>query len=78
MFGRHKSGEKPPVVHGHNYEVEFVGADLSNTIKKNETPEYYNYFLGKDRSKWASEVKAYGNVQFKEIYKGIDLKLYSN
>jgi gliding motility-associated-like protein len=78
MFGRHKREEKPPVVHGHNYEVEFVNADLSKSTKSQEQSEYYNYFLGKDKSKWASNVKAFGNVLFNEIYKGVDLKLYSN
>ncbi|MBP7810032.1 MAG: gliding motility-associated C-terminal domain-containing protein [Bacteroidia bacterium] len=78
IFGRHKSDEKPSVVHGHNYEVTFVGADLTKFIKKEEQSDYYNYFLGKDRNKWASNVKAFGNVLFNEIYKGIDIKLYSS
>jgi hypothetical protein len=78
MFGRLRSEEKPPAVHGHNYEVTFVGADLTKSTKTQEQAEYYNYFLGKDRSKWASNVKAFGNVLFTEIYKGVDLKLYSN
>jgi gliding motility-associated-like protein len=78
IFGKHKSDEKPSVVHGHNYEVNFVGADLTKFIKKEEQADYYNYFLGKDRNKWASNVKAFGNVLFTEIYKGVDLKLYGN
>jgi gliding motility-associated-like protein len=78
LFGKHKSEEKPLVVHGHNYEVEFVGADLTKTSKNEEQKEYYNYFLGKDKSKWASNVKAFGNILFNEIYNGVDLKLYSN
>ncbi|HWY11703.1 MAG TPA: gliding motility-associated C-terminal domain-containing protein [Bacteroidia bacterium] len=77
-FGRHKPDEKPSVIHGHNYEVTFVGADLTKFIKKEEQTDYYNYFLGKDKSKWASNVKAFGNVLFNEIYNGVDLKLYSS
>jgi gliding motility-associated-like protein len=78
MFGKHRPDEKRPVVHGHNYEVEFVGASLANITKVNEQPEYYNYFLGKDRKKWASEVKAYTATEFKDVYSGINLKVYSN
>jgi len=77
-FGRHKPTGEETSIHGHNYEVTFIGADLSSTVKNNERPEYYNYFLGKDRTKWAGNVKAYENIRFTEIYKGIDLKLYSN
>src|SRR5205814_5995015 len=72
------SDEKPNVVQGHNYEVTFENADLTKFSKKEEQPEYYNYFLGKDKSKWASNVKAFSNVLFNEIYKGVDLKLYSS
>jgi hypothetical protein len=65
-------------VKGHNYEVNFVGADLSHFSKTKEQSEYYNYFLGNDKKKWASKVKAYENVTFNSIYKDIDLKLYSH
>jgi hypothetical protein len=64
-------------VKGHNYEVNFVGADLSNFTKTNEQPEYYNYFLGNNKRKWASKVKAYEKLTFNTIYENIDLKLYS-
>jgi len=75
MEMHHKDPFKNSVLHGHNYEVEFVGANLNDFKKINEQPEYYNYFLGKDRRKWASEVKAYSKIDFKEIYSGIDLEL---
>lgn len=65
-------------VSGHNYEVEFIGADFNSVIKSKEQPEYYNYFLGNNKSKWATSVKAFGNLFFKEIYEGVDLKVYSN
>lgn len=65
-------------VHGHNYEVNFAGADFNNPIKTDKQPEYYNYFLGNDKSKWAARVQAFGNLQFKNIYGNIDLILYSD
>ena len=37
---------------------------------------YYNYFKGKDTSKWASEVGLYEEILLEEIYKKIDLKYY--
>jgi hypothetical protein len=73
-----KKSEEKHIIHGHNYEVNFVGANLQDYITANKQPENYNYFLGSDRSKWASKVKAFGNLQFNNIYKNIDLKLYSS
>jgi Leucine-rich repeat (LRR) protein len=37
---------------------------------------YYNYFLGNDRSKWASNVPLYGAVRLEEVYTGIAARAY--
>jgi hypothetical protein len=37
--------------------------------------EYYNYYLGNDQSKWASNVHSYSEAILHELYKGIDLRL---
>ncbi|MBL7993689.1 MAG: hypothetical protein JNN25_19785, partial [Candidatus Kapabacteria bacterium] len=37
---------------------------------------YYNYFLGNDRSKWASNVPLYGSVRLEEVYPGIAARAY--
>ena len=73
----HNSEDNTTIIHGHNYEVNFINADFTGASKKEEQHEYYNYFLGNDKSKWASSVKAFKNLLFTEIYKGIDLNLYS-
>lgn len=64
-------------VRAHNYEVNFIGGNLNKVIKKGEQSDYYNYFLGKDRSKWAGMVKAYADLMFKNVYDGVDLNIYS-
>jgi gliding motility-associated-like protein len=38
----------------------------------------YNFFLGRDSTRWAKKVPAYSEIHFKGIYKGIDMKLYSS
>ncbi|XOV93378.1 MAG: gliding motility-associated C-terminal domain-containing protein [Bacteroidota bacterium] len=38
--------------------------------------ENYNYYLGKDQSKWVSGCKAYGTIIYHDLYPGIDLKYY--
>lgn len=56
--------------------LNFVGANEVNKIEKDgATPNYYNYFIGNDKSKWASEVRGYGEAVLHDLYDGIDLKL---
>lgn len=70
--------QKDPIIHGHVYKMEFEGGILSSPKKLVQQPEYYNYFLDNDPAHWASMVKAFGVVEYKSVYKGIDLKLYSS
>jgi len=37
----------------------------------------HNYFIGNDRSKWRVDVPSYGEVYYKDVYAGIDLKFYA-
>ena len=61
----------------HSYNVEFVGGNLAPLVAgKYETSTYYNYFLGNESSKWASNVKGYYQVDYKNIYDGIALSIY--
>jgi gliding motility-associated-like protein len=56
--------------------LNFIGAnEVSNIEKQGETPNYYNYFLGNDKNKWASEVRGYSEAIMYDLYDGIDLKL---
>ena len=34
-----------------------------------------NYFIGRDKSKWKTNIEAYNTVSLGEVYKGIELKL---
>jgi len=56
--------------------LNFLGANEVTEIEKAKpTENYYNYFIGNDESKWASNVKGYGEAVLKNLYNGIDLKL---
>jgi len=62
----------------HAYKIHFKNANTNPTIAaKNVYPFYYNYFLGKDESKWKSNVKSYSLIHYNDIYKNIDLTLYT-
>ncbi len=62
----------------HAYTVEFVGANANAEILS-EKPlnTYNNYFIGNDPSKWATEVKIFNAVTYKNLYPNIDVRYYS-
>jgi gliding motility-associated-like protein len=67
------------VIHSHSYRVSFDGANENVEIVPDKAlPTYNNYFIGDDRSKWASNCKVYQGVIYKNIYEGIDLHYYTD
>ncbi len=55
--------------------LNFVGSNKVYSLdKKGKTKEYYNFFKGKDPSKWASDVHGYQEVVLQEFYNNIDLR----
>lgn len=67
------------IIHAHAWRTTFLGANPSPEIlESNERTEYYNYFIGNDRSKWASRVPLFDIVQYQSLYDGIDMKVYGS
>jgi gliding motility-associated-like protein len=59
----------------HALKCRFVGADLSQIREESKAQSYYNnYYLGNDTEQWADNVKSYGQIRFKDVYQGIDLR----
>jgi len=58
------------------YSMTFLDASSESFIlPQNSLPHYYNYFIGKDPSQWASRVPVYQDLVYKDLYPGIDLHL---
>ena len=75
---RHKSlfkiQPKTKDVDYHHYELEFVGCNAyTHPIGEQVSTYYINYFVGNDKSQWASHVRDYGIVRYPDIYPNIDL-----
>jgi gliding motility-associated-like protein len=65
-------------IHSHAYQVTFIGAAANAEIVPDKpVSTYSNYFLGNDPSKWATNVKLFGAVLYKNIYPNIDVRYYS-
>src|SRR5207245_8800921 len=41
-------------------------------------PGTYNYYLGNDPARWRTGVRSYAEVVYREVWAGIDLRLYGN
>src|SRR5438132_1281800 len=53
---------------GANPKPKMVGLDeLLGTV---------NYFIGKDRAKWRTNIPTYAKVNYREVYPGVDLVYY--
>jgi gliding motility-associated-like protein len=56
--------------------MNFVGSnDITQVEKAFPSTDYYNYYLGNDKARWASDVHGFGETVLKNVYNGIDLKL---
>ena len=70
---------KFPDVRGHAYNVTFLNANPDvNIAPDKEQTVLANYFIGNDRSKWASNVKSFQSVHYNSLYPGIDAHIYSD
>jgi gliding motility-associated-like protein len=67
------------LVNCHAYRVIFEGAQAAPKVRGTDRkPQYHNYFLGNDPSKWAGNVPVFGSVLYEGVYQGVDAVVYSN
>ncbi|HXD77465.1 MAG TPA: PKD domain-containing protein [Puia sp.] len=74
-----EAGDGSDSLRAHSYRVRFLGASDQVTIVPDKPlPGYNNYFIGRDRSKWATGCKVYQGVTYHNLYPGIDIRYYTN
>ncbi|MEZ4923268.1 MAG: gliding motility-associated C-terminal domain-containing protein [Crocinitomicaceae bacterium] len=82
IHGDHFVDEKANEKHNEEVEqhlvfAEFVGANqVADFEMLHPSTEYYNYFLGNDKSKWATGLRAYNEISYRSLYDKIDLRFY--
>ena len=58
-------------------EMNLLGANpQARLVAEDSQQGKVNYFLGKDPSKWISNVPLYGRVNYKNVYPGVDLAFH--
>ena len=63
-------------VRSHAYTVTFLGGNTNTIIPDKSIPTANNYFIGSDKSKWASNCKIYQAVLYQNVYPNIDVRYY--
>ncbi|MBK8926194.1 MAG: gliding motility-associated C-terminal domain-containing protein [Crocinitomicaceae bacterium] len=65
-----------PILEDYIY-ARFLNSNLDHTTKHDHpTKEYYNFFIGNDKTKWASNIHGYNEIEYQNLYENIDLKFY--
>jgi hypothetical protein len=82
----HLIGRKAPPKTNQNSELKRhiffmkpVGADQQvRLVAGARLPGKINYFIGNDPAKWQRDIPIYGEIFYKGLYEGIDLKVYGS
>jgi len=73
-----KSMGQAATLHSFMYRVKFLGAaPMISQVPEKPFPTYNNYFIGNDKSAWASNCKVFQAVTYKNVYPNIDVRYYS-
>jgi len=65
-------------LHFHAFKMKFENANVQSSSGGSEAiKEYFNYFIGNDKSKWASKVQAFRQIDYTNLYNGIGLQISS-
>ncbi|HQI69549.1 MAG TPA: SBBP repeat-containing protein, partial [Bacteroidales bacterium] len=65
------------IINYHAYAASFINANLASEILPAGCgSDYSNYYLGNDKSKWASRVLNYKMLVYKNLYDNIDMELF--
>ena len=61
----------------HAVKTHFIGANINVSFNENKpSPHYENYIIGNDSTKWVSHLYLYNEIEYLNLYDGINLKVY--
>jgi gliding motility-associated-like protein len=73
----HRANTGEDLINTHAFEMEFVNSNAYAQVEGSDKNDFhYNYFIGNDPSKWASDVPVYKHLTYTNLYDGIDLIAY--
>ncbi|MFC2130609.1 T9SS type A sorting domain-containing protein [Bacteroidota bacterium] len=77
MSRQHEVQDDNSRIKGHVVRMDLKNKEHQSIAQgKIKQATYYNYFIGNDKSKWASYVLLYEEVTVENVYEGIDARYY--
>jgi len=77
---KHPNRKKKPIpktFKRHVYNIKFLNINKqADCIGKNKLTKYENYILGNDKKKWTQNVSVFSEVEYQNIFNGINLHIY--
>jgi gliding motility-associated-like protein len=71
-------GYVPGKVRAHCYDITFLNANPDPFITPSKpSQENISYFIGNDRSRWKSGLTSFNTVGYENLYRHIDMQVYS-
>ena len=74
-FHRYKRLRKSFKVSYHRFDIRFSGALPCDVLPEFPLITRYNFYKGSDASEWQTNVRAYYQVTYKNLYRNIDLQV---
>lgn len=62
----------------HAFQVRFEGCNAVSPISSCLHDTYRNYYIGKNPEHWASKVGLYAQIDYPNLYNGIDMRFYGD
>lgn len=60
-----------------SFEILFSGCNYVVPAASDPTETRYNFFIGKDESRWSSNLRGYHIITYNDLWDGIDMAFYS-
>jgi hypothetical protein len=75
----HRTSNRIIACTGHVIAMEFENTSSESKISSTDRQEgIFNYFIGKDSTKWVTDVHTYSGVHMQNLYDGIDALFYTD
>ena len=72
----HPTQLSPERARQHSVRMRFIGMKYAPMLEaQNKLAHYYNYYIGSDQSKWASEVYPSAQVSYVNVYPDVNLEI---
>lgn len=66
-----------PLIDMHAFAINFLDANRVKPIGKNQNTQTENYFLGKHKENWKTNVRSYQKIRYNNLYDHIDLEYFA-